>query len=428
MIDKNPRRRAWEFLQDVVRDDSYINIAIAKLYSEVKPNDRPFLTELLLGSTRMRKRLDYLIDALSERKIDEQTRSVLRLAFYELFFMNSADHAIGFEYVELSKAVIGRARSGFVNALLRRAVREKDTLNDDQGMDLATRTSHPQWIVDAYLGHFPSKLDELEKELNSHNRASPVHVVSFEGLESDIAVPSEITPYGFRLKVPPSEVLDIRHGKAFVQDEGSQIVAEIALATDSERSMRWLDLCAGPGGKFAYLARFLDARHLEGNEIHEHRARMVRARVPSHVVHIGDGQQFVDRQEIFDRILVDAPCTGIGALRRKADVRWRRTEDDLKGLISLQRDLLHRAAELLAPGGLILYVTCSPHLMETKAQVKDFLKRHEDFSQEPLPLGGVPISIQRHLERSIQDDGSMQLFTERDGTDAMFMTLLRKDA
>jgi 16S rRNA (cytosine967-C5)-methyltransferase len=428
LIDKNPRRRAWEFLRDIEREDSYINIAILKLYPEVKPSDRPFLTELLLGSTRMRKRLDFLIDALSEREIDAQTRSVLRLAFYELFFMNSADHAIGFEYVELSKTVIGRARSGFINALLRRAVRERDSLNDDQKMDLATRTSHPQWIVDAYQGHFISKLDALENELISHNRASPVHVVSFDALDSEIASPSNVTPYGFRLKVAPSEVSAIRDGKAFVQDEGSQIVAELALATDRDRSMKWLDLCAGPGGKFAYLAHFLDAGHLEGNEIHDHRARMVRERVPSHRVHTGDGRELVERHEMFDRILVDAPCTGIGALRRKADVRWRRTEDDLKGLISLQRELLDRAAEMLSLGGLVLYVTCSPHLMETKAQVKDFLKRHKGFSQGTFSMGGLSETFQRQVGNAMQEDGSLQLFTDRDGTDAMFMALLRRDA
>lgn len=417
---------AWEFLQDNEREDSYINIAILNLYPKVARSDRPFVTELIFGSTRMRKRLDFLIDEMSNREIDVETRSILRLALYETFFMKTADHAIGFEYVELSKAVIGRSRSSFVNAIVRRAIKERETVNDESVMDLATRTSHPQWIVDAYRAHFKESEKGLEDELQSHNVASIVHMVSFDTVDEKIASPSDVTPFGYRLKVPPSEVQEIRDGTAFVQDEGSQIIAELSLATDPTRSAKWLDLCAGPGGKFAYLAHFLSPDSLVGNELHEHRAQMVRERVPTHKVFVGDGREWLHKGENFDRILIDAPCSGIGALRRKADVRWRRTEEDLKGLISLQRGLLDQAACLLAPDGLILYVTCSPHPMETKGQVKDFLRRYEGFSQEPVPVERMIPSMQRHLESAIQEDGSLQLFTARDGTDAMFMTLLRR--
>jgi 16S rRNA (cytosine967-C5)-methyltransferase len=416
---------AWEFLRDAERDDSYINIAINGLYRKLDSRDRPFVTELLFGSIRMRSLLDHIIDKLSDRPVDDPTRSVLRIAIYEALLMNTAEHAVVNEYVELSKQVIGKSRSGFVNALMRRVVRESDELLDFSKLDLATRTSHPEWVVDAYSSIL--KGDELVFELDSHNQASIPHIVSFEALDPVAAIKSDHTPFGYRSSKPPHEIDAIRADRAFVQDEGSQIVCEIALSTDPERSKRWLDLCAGPGGKFAYLAHFLAPGNLVGNELHDHRAKMVQARAPRHQVITGDGRSLTQPGR-FDRILIDAPCTGIGALRRRPDLRWRRSEADLKELISIQRELLDSAAANVADDGMIFYITCSPHLMETKAQVRDFLIRHGNFQIVPITRTNLPEGSSGKFMRSIDDEGALQLLTYRDGTDAMFMAMLSKVA
>ena len=424
MSDRNPRRSAWEFLRDVERDGGYINIEIANLHEQLDPQDRGFVTELVFGSVRMRLLLDHIIDQLSVRTIDDETRSMLRLGVYEALFMTSADHAVVNEYVEIAKKVIGKARSGFVNALLRRTVQERKDLTDLSELPIEIRTSHPRWIVDAYRSL--TALPDLEAELDSHNQAAKVQVVSFVPLPEEVATKSPLTTFGYRLNVSPREVESVRSGTAFVQDEGSQIVCEIALATDPDRSKQWLDLCAGPGGKFAFLAHFLSPGQLRGNELHPHRVRLIKTRTPEHQITTADARTEHFEGAKFDRVLIDAPCTGIGALRRRPDARWRRSEGDLKALIRLQREILDAASEIVAEDGLILYVTCSPHLMETKAQVKDFLARHRDFSLEPINAEMLPLGVKAHILAAIDTDGCLQLLTARDGTDAMFMAMLRR--
>jgi 16S rRNA (cytosine967-C5)-methyltransferase len=418
-----PRRAAWEFLRDAERDDSYINLAIENLYRKVDPKERPFVTELVFGSVRMRGFIDHVIETLCYREVDDSIRSILRMALYEALLMRTADHAVVNEYVEIAKNVIGKSRSGFINAVMRRAVRERDALVGMEDLDLETRSSHPQWIVDAY-GSLLSG-EELERELFSHNLAGEVTLVSFDTLDPKMGIPSELTPFGYRSLQPPGEIAEIRESRVFVQDEGSQVLCEIALSTDKERVLKWLDLCAGPGGKFAYLAGSLTPEHLIGNELHPHRAELIRKRKPEHRVLVGDGTKFAG-DELFDRIVIDAPCTGIGSLRRRPDARWRRTETDLKELVPLQRNLLNRAAEILAPGGIIFYMTCSPHPLETDAQISEFLGNHPDFKIEPISREHVTTLKDDRLLQSVKQNGSLQLLTKDFGTDAMFLAMLRK--
>ena len=420
-----PRRAALEFLRDAERVDSYINLAIENVYRKVDAKERPFVTELVFGSVRMRGFIDHVIDTLCHREIDDAIRSILRLALYEALVMDTADHAVVNEYVEIAKKVIGKSRSGFVNAVMRRAVREREVIVGMEELDLETRSSHPQWIIDAYGSLLSGQ--ELERELFSHNLGGEVSLVSFDALDPKQGIPSELTPFGYRSLQPPGEIAAIRESKAFVQDEGSQVLCEIALSTDKERVFKWLDLCAGPGGKFAYLARSLTPEHLIGNEIHPHRAELIRKRKPEHKIFVRDGTKF-ESDVLFDRIVIDAPCTGIGSLRRRPDARWRRAETDLKELVPLQRNLLNRAAEILAPGGIIFYMTCSPHPLETDAQISEFLVNHPDFKIEPISKEHVTTLKDDCLLQSVKKNGSLQLFTKDFGTDAMFMAMLRKRA
>jgi 16S rRNA (cytosine967-C5)-methyltransferase len=153
---------------------------------------------------------------------------------------------------------------------------------------------------------------------------------------------------------------------------------------------------------------------------------LIKTRTPEHQITTADARTEHFGGAKFDRVLIDAPCTGIGALRRRPDARWRRSEGDLKALIKLQREILDAASEIIAEDGLILYVTCSPHLMETKAQVKDFLARHREFSLETINAEMLPLGAKSHILAAIDTDGCLQLLTARDGTDAMFMAMLQR--
>ena len=420
MSEVKTRRAAWEFLRDTAKNDSYINLTIDDVHERIKPGERAFATELIFGSTRMRSRLDHAIESLIERPVDDETRELLRLGIYEVLFMTTADHALVNEYVDTSKMVLGKARSSFVNAVLRRACREREGLKEEVDLSLETRTSHPKWIVDAFS--LLLKGDALLDELSSHNQSAQVQAVSFEPLTQEEGIREISLPFGYTLTKPPSAISSIKSGRSFVQDFGSQLVCEIALATDPEHELNWLDLCAGPGGKFAYLAHFLNESQLRGIELHPHRAELIRKRSNGFEISVKDARESGFAENAFDRILLDAPCTGLGALRRRPDARWRRSEADLKSLVKLQRELLGSAAKLVRLGGIIFYVTCSPHPLETRAQVADFLKSHPSFKVLPIEKA----NLSERFRSSVATDGMMQLMTAEHGTDGMFLALLQR--
>jgi len=228
-----------------------------------------------------------------------------------------------------------------------------------------------------------------------------------------------------------------------VQDEGSQLAAlALTRAVPARPGERWLDLCAGPGGKTAVLAAEALAADatLAANELVPARAELVRraiAGVPLDVhVAVGDGRESTasmllgggDAEDAadggFDRILLDAPCTGLGALRRRPEARWRKQPGDVPELTRLQAELFDHAVRLLAPGGILAYVTCSPHTAETRGTLRAALQRNPGLEQ--LDTGAVVRSISREEPDLAGDGETVQLWPHRHGTDAMFIALVRR--
>ena len=235
------------------------------------------------------------------------------------------------------------------------------------------------------------------------------------------AVATEYSPYGARFDGAPGSLKIIRHRKAGVQDEGSQLVAHIfSLATKEATSI--LDLCAGPGGKAALLAHLANANGQEftANEISEARAKLVKNVIGRFPVQVGDARDIAALGQSYDAILADVPCTGLGALRRRPEVRWRRTVQDLRGLLVLQRELSDAAISVLNPGGVLGYATCSPHFSETSGEVLRILKDHPELEQIEIAQYLPP-----NLEGAVRDK-SLSLWTSKHGTDAMFLALFRK--
>lgn len=241
------------------------------------------------------------------------------------------------------------------------------------------------------------------------------------------AEPTRWSPYGAALPgSDPGDVAAVREGRAGVQDEGSQLVT-LALATAelSGPDERWLDLCAGPGGKAALLAGLATERgaRLVAVEQHRHRARLVERALAgdpgSHRVLVADAREPIAGEAPFDRVLLDAPCSGLGALRRRPEARWRRQPSDVAALRPLQVELLRAALAAARPGGIVAYVTCSPHVAETVTVVGDVLRGRTDLERldaRPL-LPGVP---------ELGDGPDVQLWPHRHGTDAMYLSLVRR--
>ena len=423
----NPRLLAFEVLAEVGLQGAYSNLILPKALSEsiLEANDRALATELVYGTLRMQGRHDHFISAASDRsleQIDPRALIVLRLGTHQLKQMRVPSHAAIYESVELAKKVVGKSTASFVNAILRKI----DSLDFEQLSKptqeyarLALEYSHPEWIVSSYFDSLKNSSDVISLLQANNNPAKPT-LIAWPGLAAQgelleagaLAIATSSVAATFDGN--PGDIAAIRERRAGVQDLGSQLVVE-KFYDQFKPNLRWLDLCAGPGGKAAYLSALLkrDGGSLLANEISNERAKLVSQVMQHGEVNVCDGRSMPDELGKFDRILLDAPCTGIGALRRRPEVRWRRNLQDLKNLTQLQSELLESATRLLSPGGIIAYVTCSSHQAETKFQIRSFLKQHSNFTR---------ISVQ---DERADIDGDLQLWPHRDGTDAMFLSLLR---
>jgi 16S rRNA (cytosine967-C5)-methyltransferase len=292
---------------------------------------------------------------------------------------------------------------------------------------LSVEFSHPAWIISAYreLIHEEHELREL---LAANNRPASVTLVARPGrctvdeLLDEGAQPGHYSPYAATWLGDPALLAQVRSGNAAVQDEGSQLVA-LALANfrEIDSGELWLDLCSGPGGKAGLLGALagIAGAKLLANEVSEHRAKLVRNTVDAQVqVVVGNGLKPSWRPGSFDRVLADVPCTGLGALRRRPEARWRKKPRDIAGLRPLQLGLFEAGYSALVPGGVMAYVTCSPHLAETELLLADLLARTGGNLLDSRPLFvGVP---------ELGDGPSVQLWPHIHDTDAMFFALIQR--
>ena len=433
-----PRVLVFDLLTEVNRNGGYSNLLLpqALTASNFEVRDKGFVTELLYGTLRMQGRHDYILQQVSDRPLSEVDAGIVdicRMGVHQLFEMRVATHAAVSATVELARKVIGESKASFVNAILRKVSSqtleqwlEPTTLMTDPIERLSIQHSHPEWIVSAYFDLLKD-IVRVEQELAANNVPAMPTLVAWPGdsTQSELvelgAIATEYSPYGARFDGAPGSLEIIRHRKAGVQDEGSQLVAHIfSLAAKESRSI--LDLCAGPGGKAALLAHLanVNGQEFTANEISEARAKLVKNVIGKFPVQVGDGREIASLGASYDAILADVPCTGLGALRRRPEVRWRRTVQDLRGLLVLQRELSDAAIAVLNPGGVFGYATCSPHFSETSGEVLRILKDHPDLEQIEVAQYLPP-----HLEGAVRDK-SLSLWTSKHGTDAMFLALFRK--
>jgi 16S rRNA (cytosine967-C5)-methyltransferase len=505
-----PRRTAYDVLKAVRDREAYANLLLPRLLTErhLAGRDAAFATELTYGTLRGQGTYDAVLAACSDRpleRLDPPVLDVLRLGTHQLLSTRVGAHAAVATSVDLAKSVAGPRVSGYVNAVLRRvATRDLDSWlaiiapgrRADEDGYLATRYSHPRWIVAAYRAALGDAADapaavttppsrpagafvpggadrpqeaaggagrssaadpvagggaavtELQAALAAGNDRPRVTMATFpsgphrEDIMPPGAAPGRWSPYAFTLESGDPAAL-VASGAAVVQDEGSQLAA-IALSRAPVAPRRdggggeaelWLDLCAGPGGKSRLLRGLAGPRaKLIAAEAHPHRAVLVRqalakaARLAAappgahgYAVLTADGTRSPWPEGIFDRVLLDAPCSGLGALRRRPEARWRKSPGDLKDLTALQRDLLRSALRAVRPGGVVAYVTCSPVPAETSDVAADVARSMPgvEFLDTPRVLGDVPGT-------AASNPRFAQLWPHRHGTDAIFIALLRR--
>jgi 16S rRNA (cytosine967-C5)-methyltransferase len=449
------RAVAYDVLRAVSGDEAYANLllphAIARARLDAK--DAGLATELTYGTLRRRGTYDAIIAAAADRTVDRiepHVLDALRLGVHQLLSTRVASHAAVNESVELARRHGGgKGAAGFTNAVLRRVSRDTPgqwmdriaaaARSDDERIGLTT--SHPVWIVRALRRALTAegRADELTALLEADNIAPRVAMIALPGLAEvpDDGSSTRFAPTAFTTRGgDPEGLIRASGGRIRVQDEGSQLAAlALSRALPVRVGERWLDLCAGPGGKTALLAAeaLAHGATLDANEISPARAGLVRQAVASVPLDVDvseeDGRERAARMPgQYDRILVDAPCTGIGALRRRPEARWRKTPSDVPDLTALQQDLVLAAFEALKPGGVVAYVTCSPHLAETSGVLAE-VRRELGDAVEELDARAVVRSVAvDDIDLPDQADGSLraQLWPHRHGTDAMSIVLLRK--
>ncbi|VXB53396.1 RsmB/NOP family class I SAM-dependent RNA methyltransferase [Arthrobacter sp. 8AJ] len=463
---------AFEVLRAVAAEDAYANLVLpARIrHHHLDKRDAGFATELSYGALRGQGTYDAILARCVDRplaQLDPAILDALRIGAHQLLAMRVPAHAALDQTVGLARAVIGAGPSTLINAVLRKvAARSLEEWLDllvegetDATKVAAVRYAHPEWIVRAMRqslvahGRSAAEIDEL---LEADNDAPVVNLVALPGLGSlDEALENGATPgelvEGSALSSGGDlgRLASVRAGTTRVQDVGSQLVARALAAVDlgapggaggagSEPTAgdaeAWLDLCAGPGGKAALLGALAHQRgaKLLANEPAPHRAKLVSqalSAVPhgSWQVRTGDGREVGGEQPArYDRVLVDVPCTGLGALRRRPESRWRRSPKDIADLGPLQRELLASALAAVRPGGVVAYVTCSPHPAETTAVVEDILRKRPDL--ELLNAGAALDAVSLTGNLGAGHESTAQLWPHIHHTDAMFLALIKKKA
>jgi 16S rRNA (cytosine967-C5)-methyltransferase len=463
------RRAAYDVLRAVADRDAYANLLLPALLTErgLTGRDAAFATELTYGTLRGRGTYDAIVAACSDRdQLDPTVRDVLRLGAHQLLATRVGAHAAVATSVDLVKDVCGPRPSGFVNAVLRRvATRDLDGWTEivapsrdrDPYGYLAVRHSYPRWIIEAFADALgPASAAELEAALAAGNLRPEVVLAVTPGRPASPApaspapashdpgvpdtTPTRWSPYGRRLAAGDPAPY-VASGQVVVQDEASQLAAlaltRVSLspagnASDPGPDRLWLDLCAGPGGKARLLAGLAAERgaSLVASDLRPHRAARVqdalrRAKFDSArsapAVIAADGRHVPWRPGTFDRVLADVPCSNLGSLRRRPEARWRKTPDDVLELAVVQRGLLNAAIESVRPGGVVAYVTCSPHLAETRDVVTAVAGARGDVTilDAPAVLADVP-------GLSASDPRFAQFWPHRHGTDAIFLALLAR--
>jgi 16S rRNA (cytosine967-C5)-methyltransferase len=445
------RGAAVQLLTEVRLHGAYANLFMPKVLRtrNLSGRDAAFAVELAYGTLRWQGWYDAIIAKCSGRDvsaIDAPMLDVLRLGCHQILNMRVPSHAAVDSSVEMARGAGSpggaKGRSGFANAVLRKVTAhdadgwaaELGVQGDDPD-SLATRWSHPVWVVRAFADALGGRRGELEALLQADNEAAQPSLVARPGLIDRDGLlgqrgvsPGRWSPIGATLEHGQPELVPaIADGSAGVQDEGSQLVA-LALTrahvdTSTAHETAWLDLCAGPGGKTAILAGEAARRGVTVTavELHEHRAGLVHDSVRRYDnvdVIVGDARQRPWGDQQFDRVLVDAPCSGLGALRRRPEARWRKTPEDVSGLSTLQRELLTAAMDAVRPGGVVAYVTCSPHLAETECVVSDVVRATGAVLEDASAL------LPELPDASV--GAAVQMWPHLHGTDAMYLAVLRK--
>ncbi|WP_027408183.1 16S rRNA (cytosine(967)-C(5))-methyltransferase RsmB [Anoxybacteroides tepidamans] len=445
MKTKNVREVALEALLAIEEQEAYSNLQLNQMIraSRLSEKDTGLLTEIVYGTIQRRDTLDYYLRPFLEkaRKLQKWVQMLLRLSLYQMLYLDRIpDRAVIFEAVEIAKKRGHRGVASMVNGVLRAIQRQGVPSIDDIADDierLSVQTSHPYWLVKRWVDQYG--FEETEKMCEANLQAPKqtarvntarttveevIKMLSQEGVE---VARGEIAPEAIQAKKG-----NLAHTKAFeqgyitIQDESSMLVTRALHPMEHERV---LDSCAAPGGKSTHIAERMNGTgQVISLDIHEHKVKLIeeqakRLHLPNIAAHVLDSRRASSRfaEESFDKILVDAPCSGFGVIRRKPDIKYAKTEADLPALASLQLEILTKVAPLLRKGGTLVYSTCTIDRDENEAVVTEFLRRHPEFAPDNTLAARLPEKVRPYVA-----NGQLRLLPHYFGSDGFFIASLRK--
>ena len=434
------RRAAFQILRRVELEGAYASVLLAGLDREMREDDRALCHELVLGVLRRQLWLDRALEHFAKRsidKIDLPVKLALRLGLYQLRFLSRIPPSAAVnESVNLVRAAGLRSAASFANAVLRHATREPD-YDPASGVvgaaeKLAIETSHPMWLIERWTSAFG--LAETAALAHANNEPAPVAfrftqrrkdakqiIKELEGRGARVSL-SKIAPDAWRIDGAGSTLRELtREGLIYLQDEASQLVAHLLGAQPGDRV---LDVCAAPGSKTTHLAALAPRALIIAGDLRAHRLRTLNQLAKQQgtdniaVVACDATQRLPFADASFDRVLVDAPCSGTGTLRRNPEIRWRLNAADVGELSSKQISILSNAAELVRPGGRLIYSTCALEPEEDEFVVERFAKEHNEFAQVQLAAAN-----ELHTET-----GAIRTWPHRHGTDGFFVAAFERRA
>jgi len=444
------RNTAVQIVYNILEKGSYANLELDKVMrkSSLPSNDKKMLTEIVNGTIRMLKHLDWVLNFFLNTDINKQNpwlKNILRVSLYQILFMNRVpDYAAVNEAVEMTRRKTNRNLTRVTNGVLRNIIRNKDNIEypqEDRISYLSVYYSHPEWLVKYLIECFGN--EESEKILHYNNQPGELVLrtnllkISRDDLLGKLkdehveGEASKLTPWGItieRLGKAIAETEAYKKGYFYVQNEASMLAA--AILNPGEGNLIY-DLCCGLGGKTTHLGEFVKNNgNIKAFDIHDKKIELLKQNCDRLGINIVDGH----RKDVLDigsavikadRVLLDVPCSGLGVLNRRVDSRWHKTKDDIIKLQNRQAGLIHKAAEMLKKDGLLLYSTCTIDREENEEIVRHFLDNNREFILQGF-AGQISFFPLDERDREYASRGMLTIIPGKYGTDGMFYALMRR--
>lgn len=443
------RETALKALYETDIKGAYSNLALKKLLADRQfdSRDRAFITELVYGTVTRKLTLDWVISRFSKiqlKKLSHWVLQILRLGAYQILFLDRIPPSAACNTsVDLAKKY-ARQSAGFVNAVLRSIVRNKDEISfEDIGAStvagkLSIKYSFPEYLAEEWITAFGEDFTEelLESLLERPNFSVRINTLktSRDALIEDLnkngveAMPGRFLDEALYLEnVSDISSMDVFvDGKIIVQDESSMLVTKVL---DPKPGEKILDVCAAPGGKTTHMGQVMENRgHIDAWDIHDHKIALINENAKRLGIEIVEASQrdaiqlWDEGRDMYDRVLVDAPCSGTGIIRRKPDIKWKRKKDDFGSLVEIQKKILYNSSRYVKPGGVLVYSTCSLDVRENEHIVAAFLSENSDFKTE---------SLEDYLPQALKmkegiNEGILRLYPHVDGTDGFFIARMKR--